>query len=76
MGTTDQLDASRTSSRSFLPQGRLFWGGVALGIIFLLVGGLVVTGPVATMMAIWGLTLLFVVVGGYAVYRIWYSFGA
>ena len=66
---------SRSAIRSFLPQGRLFWVGIGLAVVFLFLGAVVVTGPVAAMMAVWGTTALLASVVGYVVYRVWYRFG-
>ena len=43
--------------------------------MFLFLGAVVVTGPVAAMMAVWGTTALLGSVVGYVVYRLWYRFG-
>ena len=75
MDITSRDDTGRSTARSLLPQSRLFWVGIGLSLMFLVVGRVVATGPIAAMLAVWGVTALLISVIGYSVYRLWYTFG-
>lgn len=73
--TETPIEDSRTDYGStLLPKSKLFWTGLSVSAL-LLVGAMLVTGPMAAIMGVWGLTTLGGSLAGYVVYRVWYHRG-
>lgn len=59
-----------------VPQSKLFWTCIVLGIVLILLGLFLFTGPVAGMAGVWGATLFVGAFVGYLCHLVWYRFGA
>lgn len=70
-----RTDARNNTIAAVLPQSRLIWFAFGLSAL-LFIGGMAISGPMAAIMGVWGLTILGGTAIGYAIYRVWYHVGA
>lgn len=64
------------SDSTLIPRSKLFWFALVLSAFLFLTGRFVVTGPMAAIMGVWSLSILFGTLVGYALFRVWYHYGA
>ncbi|ESP87012.1 hypothetical protein [Candidatus Halobonum tyrrellensis] len=60
---------------SLLPKSRLFWGAVGFGLLLILLGMFLITGPMAAIVGVWGISLIGAAVVGFALFQVWYRMG-
>lgn len=61
----------RNTLSSVVPESRLFWGSIVAGVLMIALGYFLWVGPMAGMLAVWGITVILVAIGGTALVRIW-----
>lgn len=68
MSTQTARSASR---RSLVPTSLLFWGLIVFGIALTILGAFMLTGILAGLFGIWGISLVVGTVFGYSVLKLW-----
>ncbi|RRJ30104.1 hypothetical protein [Halocatena pleomorpha] len=73
MSETSERDAGLTA---LIPGRPLSWTVLGIGVVLIALGGFVTTGEISGLLGLWGLSLIVVTLGVYAVAALWSALGS